>query len=1248
MASRRTFPIPNKKLSGSDYITNKRAKQLFSGTSDLAKTIEEQNGNFPLLTSLGKLKPYQGTFSLSGRYDTSPSDKTYCLNTSHSYQDLLSITKGKYLLTPPNVPNNSLIQIQDVNDPTKLYNGIYYVYIYSNTTDALYYMNPAYPSTPATYIANKIQYDPAGNANERIIVDPSFILHYQSQSCILRPKLSPNIEINNDHDSRFSFNRTLNLDLFTGFKYPIKFSLDYDKDDCINASNDLQSKYTFPSPPVNISLPQIIGSIMSDTRVGSTITLDNYEIWTGYPSPTLTYQWYRGDTPIPLATNITYIIQAADVGQLITCRVTGYNASGSDVAISNSIIPTAVPENKLPPTISGTGSSVGSTLTSSTGSWSGYPTPTLTYQWYRGDTPIPLATNNSYTIVTDDAGYSIICKVTGTNTIGSADTTSISIIPTSIPFNILTSPPIISGTGSVGFILTCSTGTWTGYPTPTLTYQWYRGDTPIPSATTYSYAILISDVGYSITCRVTGTNTNGSAVAISTPITLNGPPVNKLPPTISGTGSVGSTLTSTTGSWSGYPTPTFTYQWYRGDIPILSATNNSYIIQTDDIGKLIICKVTGTNTIGSAVVATSNSINPIDPPLNNLLHEILGTGNVGSTLTSSTGSWSGYPTPTLTYQWYRGDTPIPSATNNSYTIVTADVGQLITCRITATNTSGSAVATSISIIPTALPVNTLLPLITGDTRVGYTLTCSTGTWTGYPIPTLTPQWYKGDTPIPSATSYSYAMLISDAGHSITCRVTGTNTIGSAVAISTPIIPISPPVNISLPSITGDTRVGSRLTSSTGSWLGYPTITFTYQWYKEDTPIPLATNTSYITQTDDIGKLIICKVTGTNTIGSAVVATSNSINPIDPPLNNLLHEILGTGNVGSTLTSSTGSWSGYPTPTLTYQWYRGDTPIPSATNNSYTIVTADVGQLITCRITATNTSGSAVATSISIIPTALPENTLLPVVSVIGGVGSILTLKSTGGTWTGYPTPVLTYVWYRGNTILSWETSNTYVTQNVDIGQLITCRVTGTNTRGSVVATSNSITTGPPANNAKHQISGSSLVGSTLTSSTGSWSGYPTPTLTYQWYRGGYTPIPSATSNTYVTQADDVGQSITCLVTATNTGGYFAAVSNNSITPIMPPFNISPPQISGNALIGSTLTTTNGQWIGYPTPTFTYQWYRGDTPIPWANYNSYVTVNAIDVEQLITCRVTGTNPSGSFTATSNSISPYTQSTQCPQQ
>ena len=111
--SRRTYPVPNLNLSGGDYIQNKRAKQLFSGTSNLAKTIEEQNGNFPLLTPSGKLKPYQGTYGLSGR--STPNEKTYCLNTSHSYKDLLAITKGKYLITPPNIADTSSILLTDVS-----------------------------------------------------------------------------------------------------------------------------------------------------------------------------------------------------------------------------------------------------------------------------------------------------------------------------------------------------------------------------------------------------------------------------------------------------------------------------------------------------------------------------------------------------------------------------------------------------------------------------------------------------------------------------------------------------------------------------------------------------------------------------------------------------------------------------------------------------------------------------------------------------------------------------------------------------------------------------------------------------------------------------------------------------------------------------------------------------------------------------------------------------------------------------
>jgi hypothetical protein len=242
--SRRTYPIPNKNLSSSDYIQNKRAKQLFSGASNLAKTIAQQNGNFPLVTPLGALKPYEGTFGLSGMSSlSSPNDKTYCLNTSHSYRDLLAITKGKYLLTPPNISDQVDINVGNVNDANKLYNGVYYVYIYLNTQNALYYMYPAYPTTPATYETNKIQYNVTGDANQRIIIDPSYVLTYVSQSCIHGNTLTSNVVINNNPDARNSFNRTINLALLTGFNYPSKFSLEYNNGDCINANNDLQSKF---------------------------------------------------------------------------------------------------------------------------------------------------------------------------------------------------------------------------------------------------------------------------------------------------------------------------------------------------------------------------------------------------------------------------------------------------------------------------------------------------------------------------------------------------------------------------------------------------------------------------------------------------------------------------------------------------------------------------------------------------------------------------------------------------------------------------------------------------------------------------------------------------------------------------------------------------------------------------------------------------------------------------------------------
>jgi len=84
---------------------------------------------------------------------------------------------------------------------------------------------------------------------------------------------------------------------------------------------------------------------------------------------------------------------------------------------------------------------------------------------------------------------------------------------------------------------------------------------------------------------------------------------------------------------------------------------------------------------------------------------ISGTSVVGQVLTATASGVTGTPAPTLSYQWKRGAANI--GTNaNTYTLVSADAGQSITCVVTATNAGGSANTTSnsLSILSTVLDV----------------------------------------------------------------------------------------------------------------------------------------------------------------------------------------------------------------------------------------------------------------------------------------------------------------------------------------------------------------------------------------------------------------------------------------------------------------------------------------------------------------------------------------------------------------
>ncbi|MHB8059775.1 MAG: hypothetical protein ACYDHO_02950, partial [Gaiellaceae bacterium] len=180
-------------------------------------------------------------------------------------------------------------------------------------------------------------------------------------------------------------------------------------------------------------------------------------------------------------------------------------------------------------------------------------------------------------------------------------------------------------------------------------------------------------------------------------------------------------------------------------------------------------------------------------------------------------------------------------------------------------------------------------------------------------------------------------------------------------------------------------------------------------------------------------------------------------------------------------------------------------------------------------------------------------------------------------------------------------------------------------------------TWPPYNTSLPTISGTARNGQTLTANPGTWVGTTGITYSYQWRRcdsNGANCSNIATGSTYALTNNDVGYTIRIMVTATNADGSRSATSAAVGRVTSPPINTGLPQISGMATDGSTLSTTNGTWIAYPSPSFTYQWQRSGSS--WTNIgtnaSTYALTNA-DVGHTIRVVVTATNSLGSTPATS---------------
>ena len=384
---------------------------------------------------------------------------------------------------------------------------------------------------------------------------------------------------------------------------------------------------------------------------------------------------------------------------------------------------------------------------------------------------------------------------------------------------------------------------------------------------------------------------------------------------------------------------------------------------------------------------------------------------------------------------------------------------------------------------TGAPTNTAKPTISGTAMQGKTLTASTGSWSHSPT-SYAYHWQRCNSSgsacasLAGATLKTYSLKNLDVGSRMRVVVTARNSSGSGTANSatTAVVqpPPAPPLNTSLPTISGTAQDGQTLTAGAGAWTGAQPISYTYKWQRcassgaNCSPITGATTATYTAVSADVGGTLAVLVTASNAGGKVSASSSPTavVQPIPASVQSA-PTVTGLAQVGQTLTATSGTWKGTTPITYGYAWQSCDAtgancgPIAGSTASTYAVAAGDVGTTIRVLVTATNPAGNvsafSAATAVVQAASAPPANSSAPTIAGAAQVGQ--PLSASPGTWTGTQPITYAYQWQRCDSSgancnpITGATAASYTAKTADAGGTLAVAVTGTNTHGSASATS---------------------------------------------------------------------------------------------------------------------------------------------------------------------------------------------------
>jgi hypothetical protein len=384
--------------------------------------------------------------------------------------------------------------------------------------------------------------------------------------------------------------------------------------------------------------------------------------------------------------------------------------------------------------------------------------------------------------------------------------------------------------------------------------------------------------------------------------------------------------------------------------------------------------------------------------------------------------------------------------------------------------------------------------------------------------------------------------------------------------------------------------------------------------------------------------------------------------------------------------STGAWTGSDPIVFAFQWQRcndqsgnGCTDIAGAKDDSYLPTSSDIGKTLRVRVGASNLLGSlgspvsstiskpvtasaGSAPSPSKFPTLSPANQSLP-------WGSTYTINQ--GQWPAGTT--IDYEWERCNenyancVVIPNSNSATYTSLPTDVGRTLRGYVLATGatlTTRSLAGTSFQVIERKPVNTTPPLVIGDAIVGGTLDSAAGGWTGN---SITYsrQWLAcngsgGDCGAIIGATGPTFTPLGIHQGMTIRVRIEARNGQGtgFVDYATSAPTAPVGAAAGAGGSGGSGSGAdsgAGAGNTPLGGGQLGQAQPTLTtpaitrpkrlrigstlsvpksitgattlrYQWLRSGKPIKKATKRTY-RLTRTDRRKTIACRITATLPNG---------------------